>query len=98
MVAFLFPHLRALGTRRYTTYGLTAVPAAAARRANAAREEAQAVGEGRRVGDRGPVVPVFARVAQVVSRVDVARADKEQRGTTHGCTASSIASNTISIS
>ena len=79
MVVFLFPHLRTLGTRRYATYGMTEVPAVGVRRVDGARGEGQVVGAGRRVGDRGPIVPAVARAVQVVSRVDVARTDKEQR-------------------
>ena len=89
--------LRALGTRRYATHGLTVVPVTVERRGNAARVEVQEVGVGRGGGDRGPTVPGEARVVQVVSRVDVARADKEQWGTTHGCATSSIATNIISV-
>ena len=69
--------LRTLGTRRYATHGLTVVPVVVVRRVDVARVEVQVVGVGRRVGDRGPIVPVVARVVQVVSRVDVTGADKE---------------------
>ena len=78
MVVFVFPQLRILGTRRYATLGLTVVPAGVVRRDDAARVEAQGVGAGRRVGNRGPIVPVVARAVQVMAvRVDVTGADKE---------------------
>ena len=70
--------LHTLGTRCYTTHGTTEVPAAGARRVDVARGGVQAVGVGRRVGDRGPIVPVVTRVVQVmVARTDVTGADKE---------------------
>ena len=90
--------LRTLGTRRYTTYGDTAVPVVVVRRANVAREEEQVVGAGRRAGDRGPVVPAVARAVQVASRGDEARADKEQRSSGNGISATaSRASKTVLI-
>ena len=90
--------LRSLNTRRYTTYGLTDVPAKAARQVDAVRVEAQAAGAGRRVGDRGPIVPGVARGVQVVSRADVARTDKEQRSSGNRISATtSKASKTVLI-
>ena len=78
VVFFYFPHLRTLGTRRYATHGDAEVPVAVVRQVDVVRVEVQDVGEGRRVGDRGPIAPVEARVIQVLDvRADVARANKE---------------------
>ena len=69
-----------LGARRHAPHGSTDVPADVARRGDAARGEEQGVGGGRRVGDRGPVVPAIARAAQVRATADVACANEVKRG------------------